>query len=126
MKLLIVDDSLVIRNKINRALLTEFSQVSRAENGLIAIEHVKRDRPDIVTMDLTKPTMGGVSCVKELINIYPTMRILVVSALADKKSAISALAAGANGFVCKPFSSSELTYAIYKVLNMDYLNEKST
>ena len=57
MKLLIVDDSLVIRNKISRSLLKKFDSVSRASNGVEALAIVKEKRPNIITMDLTMPEM---------------------------------------------------------------------
>jgi two-component system chemotaxis response regulator CheY len=118
MKLLIVDDSLVIRNKINRGLLKRFDRVLRAENGLQALKLVKAERPDVVTMDLTMPRMDGVECIKEITQILPNTYILVVSALTDKATAIAALSHGANGFLCKPFTEAQLSSAISKILQM--------
>ena len=124
MKLLIVDDSLIIRNKINRGLLKKFNSVSRASNGLEALEAVKEQRPDIITMDLTMPEMGGVECIKHVMELAPQTYILVISALADKDTAVKALTLGANGFLCKPFTEEELTEAIAKVLDLKlYSNE---
>jgi len=119
MRLLIVDDSLVIRNKINRGLLKLFDSVSRASNGVEALEKVKTRKPDIVTMDLTMPEMGGVECIKEIMDIAPDTYILVISALADKATAVKALTMGANGFLCKPFTELDLTEAISKVLDLE-------
>ena len=118
MKLLIVDDSLVIRNKINRGLLKRFDKVLRAENGLQALELVKTEQPDVVTMDLTMPQMDGVECIQEIMKVEPQTHILVISALADKATAIAALTYGANGFLCKPFTEQELSSAISKVLQI--------
>jgi len=119
MKLLIVDDSLVIRNKINRGLLKQFDSVYRAPNGLEALKLVKAERPDIVTMDLTMPEMGGVECIEEIMNFAPHTYILVISALADKATAVQALTLGANGFLCKPFTEKQLTQAIAQVLELE-------
>lgn len=119
MKLMIVDDSLVIRNKINRTLLVKFDGVFRAENGLQAIEYVRTDQPDVITMDLTMPKMGGVEAIQEIVKIAPNTHILVVSALADKATAIAALSYGANGFLCKPFTEFELSAAIERILDIE-------
>lgn len=119
MKLLIVDDSLVIRNKINKALLSVFHKIDRAENGEAALAMVKNDKPDVITMDLTMPLMDGVTCIEEILSLYPETYILVVSALADKQTAIAALTYGANGFLCKPFSPEDLCTAIEKILKID-------
>jgi len=125
MKLLIVDDSLVIRNKINRGLLKEFDSVSRASNGVEALEIVKRERPDIITMDLTMPEMDGVECIEHVMEVAPQTYILVISALADKATAVKALMLGANGFLCKPFTEQELTEAIAKVLDLKLYSHES-
>lgn len=116
MKLLIVDDSLVIRNKISRALMRSFSSVVRAADGEEAVEMAKREHPEIVTMDLTMPQMDGINCIRLLVEQNPSIKILVVSALADKATAIKALTLGANGFLCKPFDENDLSLAINKVL----------
>ncbi|RBP51705.1 response regulator [Arenicella xantha] len=116
MKLLIVDDSLVIRNKINRGLLTRFEKISRAENGHQALKLAQAEQPDLITMDLTMPHMGGVECIQSLVKMLPQAYILVISALSDKATAIDALTYGANGFLCKPFTEDELCSAIERVL----------
>lgn len=125
MKLLIVDDSLVIRNKINRGLLKEFDSVSRASNGVQALSAVRKQRPDIITMDLTMPEMDGVECIERVMEIAPRTYILVISALADKATAVKALTLGANGFLCKPFTEQDLTDAIAKVLNLKLYDHES-
>lgn len=118
MKLLIVDDSLVIRNKISRSLLSRFAKVERAENGRQALESAKKELPDLITMDLTMPEMGGVECIRHMVTVAPKAAILVVSALSDKHTAITALKYGANGFLCKPFTESDLQNAIEQVLKV--------
>lgn len=119
MKLMIVDDSLVIRNKISRSLLAKFSRVSRAQDGEQALKIVRSDKPDVVTMDLTMPKVGGVEAIKKIMEIAPATHILVVSALADKATAIRALTHGANGFLCKPFTDAELNEAIERILKIE-------
>jgi len=121
MKLLIVDDSLVIRNKINRGLIAYFDSINRAQNGRQALEYVEKQKPDLITMDLTMPKMGGVDCIREIKKLDAHVHILVISALADKATAIAALALGANGFLCKPFSDKDLSAAIIKVLQVRFV-----
>lgn len=116
-KLLIVDDSNVIRNKIARSL-TRFGIeiVGLVANGKDAVTRFSATRPDVVTMDLTMPGMDGLECIRAITRIDPTVRILVVSALADKSTAIQALKEGAQGFLCKPFTDEELTEAIGELI----------
>lgn len=116
-KLLIVDDSNIIRSKIARALSQlGIEIVGLAANGRDAVLRFKNARPDLVTMDLTMPEMDGLECIRELRKIDPKVRILVVSALADKSTAIQALKLGAQGFVCKPFTEDELTEAMSELI----------
>lgn len=113
MKLLIVDDSNIIRSKIARALGGQrLEVVGLARNGREAVDLFARTRPDVVTMDLTMPEMDGIECIRRLLEINPDTLILVVSALADKATAIEALKLGAQGFLCKPFSEDELAEAV--------------
>jgi two-component system chemotaxis response regulator CheY len=119
-KLMIVDDSNIVRRSIERAVnLDNLDIVGVAGNGLEAIEIFKKEAPDLVTMDITMPEMDGVRCVKELCEINPDVHILVISALADKATAIEALSNGAQGFLRKPFNQEELNAAFLELLEDD-------
>lgn len=117
-RLMIVDDSNVIRRRIERAQdlpLIEF--VGAASNGHEALEMHARLHPTIVTMDLTMPEMDGGECVGKLVERDPDIRILVISALADKLTAIDAIERGASGFLCKPFTDRQLNDALRKLID---------
>ncbi|MCB1766961.1 MAG: response regulator, partial [Candidatus Competibacteraceae bacterium] len=90
-----------------------------ASNGQEALTQFKATRCDLVTMDLTMPHMDGIECIRALREIDAHVRILVVSALADKATAILALKEGAQGFLCKPFTESDLTEAIGELTSDD-------
>ena len=117
-RLLVVDDSNVIRKRIERANeLPEIEFVGAARNGREALELHARLRPTLVTMDLTMPEMDGAECVEKLVQRDPQIRILVISALADKLTAIDALEKGASGFLCKPFTDRQLNEALRKLIS---------
>lgn len=119
MRLLIVDDSNMIRTRISRVVqgggLPPVAIVGLARNGVEAVKLVRATQPDVVTMDLTMPEMDGVDTIREIMRIRPQTNILVVSALADKATAIQALRLGARGFVSKPFTDQELQLALLEV-----------
>jgi two-component system chemotaxis response regulator CheY len=120
LKLMIVDDSNIIRSKITRTLSQHHMEVvATASNGEEAIGLFATTKPDIVTMDLTMPRMDGLECIRALRKLNANVHILVVSALADKATAIQALKEGAQGFLCKPFSESDLTEAMDELLGDD-------
>jgi two-component system chemotaxis response regulator CheY len=116
-KLMIVDDSNIMRRRIERSHhLEELYLVGTAGDGLEALELFKRTDPDLVTMDLTMPQMDGIQCIAQLVALKPSVRILVISALADKATAVEAMEKGANGFLNKPFTDRQLHEAIADLL----------
>lgn len=120
MRLLIVDDSNMIRSRISRVVqnggMPNIALVGLARNGAEAVRIARATRPEVVTMDLTMPEMDGVQCIGELLHMLPAINILVVSALSDKSTAIAALKLGARGFVGKPFSDDELKMALLDIM----------
>lgn len=119
-KLMIVDDSNIIRSKISRALIKhDIDVVATASDGEDALRQFGLVKPDLVTMDLTMPRMDGLECIRSLRKLSAQTKILVVSALADKATAIQALKEGAQGFLCKPFSEIDLTEALAEILGED-------
>ena len=113
LSLMIVDDSNIIRRKIERCNDSDkFRVVAAAANGIEALELFKQTRPQVVTMDLTMPEMDGIACIQQLMALDPSLRILVISALSDKATGISALKKGARGFLCKPFTNDQLLEAL--------------
>ena len=116
-KLMIVDDSNIMRRRIERSQqFEELQLVGTAGNGVEALELFKKTDPDVVTMDLTMPQMDGIECIGRLVTLKPAVRILVISALADKATAVEAMEKGANGFLNKPFTDRQLNEAIAELL----------
>jgi len=116
-RLMIVDDSKLVRNRIEREYDTStFDLVATAENGSVALELFEIAKPDVVTMDLTMPDLDGISCVEQIIRKAPDTRILVISALNDKSIGMEALEVGAMGLITKPFSGAELKMALNEII----------
>ncbi|HXW09886.1 MAG TPA: response regulator [Steroidobacteraceae bacterium] len=117
LRLLIVDDSNVIRRRIERSQqIARLEVVGTANDGVTAIEEFRRTDPDVVTMDITMPQMDGIECVERLVSMKPHVLILVVSALADKATAVEAMEKGANGFLNKPFTDRQLNDALLELI----------
>ena len=118
MKLLIVDDSMVMRRCIARTLhVREFHEVRSAANGLLALAQYVTFRPDVVTLDITMPQLDGIATLEEMLKLKPDTKIMIVSALADEVTAIEALKRGAEQFICKPFTPEELNQALEEMLS---------
>jgi two-component system chemotaxis response regulator CheY len=116
-KLMIVDDSNIMRRRIERSQQFEgLELVGTAGNGEEALELFRKTDPDVVTMDLTMPRMDGIECIGRLVQLKPAIRILVISALADKATAVEAMEKGANGFLNKPFTDRQLNEAFAELM----------
>ena len=118
MKLLIVDDSAMVRRLIESAYRgSVFTDVKTAADGMLAVTMYKQFSPDVVTLDITMPHMDGLAALAEILQHNPHAKVLVISALADHHTAIEALKRGAAQFICKPFTAEELRASLDEVLN---------
>lgn len=117
MKLLIVDDSTVIRKLIQKFTgEMGIEIIGEAGDGEQALEIVRGNRPDMVTMDITMPNMDGLTCIDEILKLDDGIKILVVSAIKNKEVALDALERGAQGFLLKPFNENSLKDALQKLM----------
>lgn len=116
-KILIVDDSKTSR-KFLRGMLEEAHHevIAEAVNGKEGVEKFKAFRPDIVTMDITMPILGGIDAVSEIIQEDPDARIIMVTAAGQRTNVVEALKRGAADFIQKPFESSVIISVIEKVM----------
>ena len=114
---LICDDAIFMRTMIGDILRQAgFEVVGEAENGQQAVEKYRALRPDLVTMDIVMPDMGGIDAVRDIIREDPQAKILMCSAMGQQALVIEAIQAGARDFVVKPFQPSRVLEAVQRVL----------
>ncbi|UCE81543.1 MAG: response regulator [Methanobacteriota archaeon] len=112
-KVLIVEDAPFIREMIRDILESHDHEiVGEAANGLEAIEKYKALKPDIVLMDILMPGMDGISAITKIIELDPSAKIIVVSALVKEALRKESMRAGAIDFVAKPFQVERLLEAV--------------
>jgi len=117
LKLLVVDDSDLIRRAIKRTIEKPNDEIETASNGLEALRIVQTFTPDIVTMDISMPEMDGLTCIEGILRTCPQARIVVISALNDKPTAVEAIHRGAKAFLLKPFTAEALSFEINDLFN---------
>jgi len=83
----------------------------------MAVERARDRRPDLITLDRTMPLLDGEACIERIIDFLPETKILVVSALADKATALRAIKKGASGFLHKPFTDEELLDSLLELID---------
>ncbi|MES0491824.1 MAG: response regulator [Leptospirales bacterium] len=109
MKIMIVDDSTIVRTVIKRYLaITKDEIVAYAANGVEAIERFKEHLPDLVTLDITMPEMNGLEALERMLEIKPDASILMISALSSKDTVVKAINMGAAGYLVKPVEAHQL------------------
>ena len=116
-KVLVVDDAIFMRRMLTDILEEGgYKIVGEAANGAEAIEQYKKLKPDLVTMDIIMPELGGIEAVKEIVSSDAAARILMVSAMGQQQLVVEAIQAGAKDFVVKPFESSRVLSAVERIL----------
>ena len=106
-QILFVEDDTAVGNLIATTLETQNYQFHRAKNGQQAILEALSCRPDVMLLDLGLPDMDGIEIIKK-IRSWSNMPIIVVSARSDDRDKVTALDAGADDYLTKPFSVDEL------------------
>ena len=112
-KVMVVDDSVVIRGLIGRWVTEDPDLVLAGShrNGRLAVEDIAKSRPDIVVLDIEMPDMDGLTALPLLLKGYPATKIIMASTLTRRNAEISmrALSLGATDYVPKPESNSQIS-----------------
>ena len=120
-RVLIVDDAKFMRDKIREILETEDLQVAgEAENGEEAVLLYQKLQPDLVIMDITMPVKNGIEALKDMIQLNPKVKVIMCTAMRQKRIVVEAIEAGAKDFIVKPFEETKVVEAIRHVLGNPY------
>ena len=115
-KILIADDQELIRDSLRIVLAgnPDFL-VDTAANGIEVVRAVRKDKPDVILMDVRMPEMDGVQCTQIIKENYPEIKIIILTTFDDDEYIFSALKHGASGYLLKGISADSLIEAIHKV-----------
>jgi two-component system chemotaxis response regulator CheY len=114
---LICDDAIFMRTMLGDILSQAgFDIVGEAETGAQAVLKYDELKPDLVTMDIVMPDMGGIDAVRAITQKDPSARVLMCSAMGQQALVVEAIQAGARDFVVKPFQPSRVLEAVQRVL----------
>jgi DNA-binding NarL/FixJ family response regulator len=116
---LIVDDHPIFRKALVR-LLSVFKQkssFSEAENGLEALRILDTNKIDVVLLDIQMPKMNGIDCLKEIKELFPEIKVIILTQFDEPSLIVHLIQLGADGFLLKECSPEELETAIGLVLS---------
>ncbi|MFO0569035.1 MAG: chemotaxis response regulator protein-glutamate methylesterase [Polyangiaceae bacterium] len=118
-RVLIVDDSVVIRRLVSNALADqpEIEVIGTAATGRIALARVPQINPDVIVLDVEMPEMNGLETLSELRKTHPRLPVIMFSSLTEKGATVTleALARGASDYVTKPTHAGSVTQSLERV-----------
>ena len=116
-RVMIVDDAKIIRSILRKFLVVGGHEIiCEAANGIEAINGYMEHKPDIVTMDINMPDIGGVVAVKKIISIDPQAKIIMISGVSQKETVLEAIKAGAKHYMIKPVTEQKFLEVIDQIL----------
>jgi two-component system, chemotaxis family, protein-glutamate methylesterase/glutaminase len=125
-RVLIVDDSVVIRKLLSDALCScaEIEVVGTASSGTLALLKIPQLNPDVVTLDIEMPGLNGLQTLTEIRKLYPKLPVIMFSTLTERGAAVTleALSLGASDYVTKPTNSASVASSMEQV-RADLLNK---
>lgn len=117
-KVMIVDDHLVVREGLKQLLEidTDIKVIGEASNGLECLGLLERVSPDIIFMDVKMPGISGIETTRLICQRYPNMKIVMLTIYGDGQYVTEALHAGAKGYILKKVKREELINVIHHVM----------
>jgi two-component system chemotaxis response regulator CheY len=117
-RLMIVDDSLLMRQAIEMYLQDyNIEIVGTAEDGEAAIKLFNKKKPEYVTLDIVMPKLDGFGVLQTILKKRPSTKIMIVTALSDKDTALQAVEMGAKSVIMKPFTPLKLKEAFGRFIS---------
>lgn len=118
-RVLIVDDAQFMRHLLKKCITgAGFEVAGEAGNGAEAVTKYSELKPDIVTLDMVMPEVGGIEAIKRLRALDPKAVIVVVSAIDQRENLLEAIRLGAADYIVKPFDAERVTTAVCRALNI--------
>lgn len=117
-RVLIADDQELIRQSLSFVLdaQADIEMVGTASDGREAIELVRKEKPDVVLMDIRMPEVDGVECTRLIKSAYPQIKVIILTTFDDDEYVFGALRYGASGYLLKGVSVKELADAVREVV----------
>jgi DNA-binding NarL/FixJ family response regulator len=116
-RILLADDHSLVAAGLCKLLEEEFDLLGSVGDGRALLAAAKRERPDIILLDISMPLLNGVEAARQLQIAVPNAKLIFVTVHSDSPYVVEAFRAGASGYVLKRSAASELVAAIHEVLN---------
>ena len=116
-RVMLVDDHPIMRRGLREVLEDSggFELVGQAADGVEAVRTAEESRPDVIVMDVMMPRKDGVEACRDILDLMPDAKVVMLTASTEEDAVVEAIAAGATGFVQKYSGSEDLVNALRKV-----------
>ncbi|UCD71798.1 MAG: response regulator transcription factor [Syntrophobacterales bacterium] len=116
-RIVLADDHMIVRQGLRRMIeeAADLAVVGEAGDGLELLRMVRDVAPNMVVLDIAMPNLRGIEATRELKRIRPDVKVLILTMYKDKELLHHAISAGADGYMLKEDSDTELILAIHKV-----------
>ena len=105
-----------VRTKLKGVFSMMDVEVIEAENGEQAVELFKKERPDIIFMDVVMPKKDGITALKEIREISQDVKIIMLTSEGDQGTLHSALDQGVNHYIIKPFDNEKVLELVHNLM----------
>ncbi|KJU81941.1 signal transduction histidine kinase [Candidatus Magnetobacterium bavaricum] len=123
-KVLVIDDEAIIRDRLKRLLMLDDYDAYAAENGIEGLEVFEREAPDVIVADIKMPKMDGIEVLKRIKMKKTKSEVIFITGHGGVDTAIEAMKEGAFGYIQKPVEYDELKIAIEKAIEKQDMQSK--
>lgn len=116
-RVLLADDHDLVRQGLKTALRAhaDFNVIAEARDGEEAVREAKKQKPDLVVMDVRMPKLSGIEACREIRSAIPETNVLILTSYGDERAVMAAILAGASGFILKEVNTVDLIAAMRTV-----------
>ncbi len=121
-RVMLVDDHEIMRDGLREVLQRsgDYEVVGQAEDGAVAVRVAQSLRPDVIIMDVMMPIKNGIDACREITEMLPNTRVLMLTASSEEDAVIEAVAAGATGYLQKYSGKEDLLRTVRDVAEGEY------
>ena len=123
LRILISDDSKLLRKKLRAELEALDCDVIEAENGKEAIMKDLNDQPDGVILDIVMPEVGGIEALQVIREVSPEIPVVMLSSVGTPQKLMQTLKMGAIDFIQKPYTTEQIKKAVEQIRKRAIKNE---
>ncbi len=117
-KVLVIDDAAFIRMRVEKFLERQGFEIFLAEDGKSGLELFKKEKPDVVLLDVTMPDMDGIEVLKQIKEVDKDAKVIMLTNVDQQETIMETVKLGAKGFMKKPFDEDKLLDKITKLIKI--------